>query len=561
MGASRQFEMISQRTAEAIRYGAILYAMIFSIGGILVAADILSPPPNYIGADSSLILSAVWLIVAWWQFKRPGRKLSAVFARILVFSALTIAFLVWVTGVNSEFAYLWILLMVATGMYFGTVGFSLSAGLLALTIVCFAIFQEISADTIYHLAVKFGLVVTIGTLTAHTIYQSLRDQTELDSAHHEVSKQRDRMTTLMNNLADAVINTDQNGTIVLYNAAVLNLLDTNINLDGKFIDEILPLRDLKDKRVFLSDQLTDSTTVTVRDDLMVDISGEEMRLELTYSPIRNSFKDTASEGREIGGYIIILRDVTKSKSLEEERDEFISVVSHELRTPITIAEGTVSNAQLMLERKDVPVDKVDHAVKIAHNQIVFLSRMVNDLSTLSRAERGVADDVEIIDIHQLATELYHEYRPEAKLKNLAFDLKVPTSIGSVEASRLYLKELLQNFITNAIKYTNTGTITLEAKKSRGKVTVSVTDTGIGMSKTDQKHIFEKFYRSEEYRTRETSGTGLGLYVANKLAKKLDTTIDMTSRLNHGSTFSITLPLVSKKSSTKKSDKLDDTKET
>ena len=110
------------------------------------------------------------------------------------------------------------------------------------------------------------------------------------------------------------------------------------------------------------------------------------------------------------------------------------------------------------------------------------------------------------------------------------------------ASRLYLEELLQNFITNAIKYTTQGSVTIIARSSAGKVMFSVKDTGIGISRSDQNKVFNKFYRSEDYRIRETGGTGLGLYVSTKLARKLHTTIELKSRLNHGSTFSFTLPV-------------------
>jgi signal transduction histidine kinase len=108
------------------------------------------------------------------------------------------------------------------------------------------------------------------------------------------------------------------------------------------------------------------------------------------------------------------------------------------------------------------------------------------------------------------------------------------------ASRLYLKELLQNFVTNAIKYTKTGEIIVSAQQVGDTIEFKVKDTGIGISKSDQAHIYEKFYRSEDYRTRETGGTGLGLYVATKLAKKLGVRIEMTSRLNHGSSFGFTI---------------------
>ena len=240
------------------------------------------------------------------------------------------------------------------------------------------------------------------------------------------------------------------------------------------------------------------------------------------------------------GYVVILRDITKQKSLEEERDEFISVVSHELRTPITIAEGSLSNVQLMMDRDDIPKSTLSASIKASHDQVLFLAKMVNDLSTLSRAERGIGDTVEEINISELIHSLYNEYAPEAEAKGLRFNLDLSPQLGSVMASRLYLKELLQNLVTNAIKYTKKGEVTVEVKKRNSKLQFNIHDSGIGISKSDQKHIYDKFWRSEDYRTRETGGTGLGLYVSAKLAKKLDTQIELSSRLNHGSTFGFSL---------------------
>jgi signal transduction histidine kinase len=195
----------------------------------------------------------------------------------------------------------------------------------------------------------------------------------------------------------------------------------------------------------------------------------------------------------------------------------------------------------MMERPDIASHILKEGIATAHDQVIYLSKMVNDLSTLSRAERGVADTAESIHVRELVNDLFNEYAPQADKKNLHFDLDLATHLGYVNASRLYLKELLQNFITNAIKYTKEGSVTLHVERKDDKLIFSVKDTGIGISKTDQAKVFNKFYRSEDYRTRETGGTGLGLYVAVKLAKKLGTKIELTSRLNHGSTFSFALP--------------------
>ena len=359
-------------------------------------------------------------------------------------------------------------------------------------------------------------------------------------AHHRAndSLDRDRLLTLVNNLADPIISTDKNGIIRVHNAASLNLLDTNTELNGQTIDSVLKLTDQEGESVKLLPLLKNSHTVTVDDTLTTIVAGEVLRLEITYSPIRGGYVE--GDGKD--GYVIIIRDITKSKSLEEERDEFISVVSHELRTPIAIAEGAIDNSRLIFERSPDKQEAVKTALTMAHDQIIFLARMVNDLSTLSRAERGVADAPEVIDVDALAHDLHSEYSPEAEKKGLHLNLKVRGKIGTVSASRLYLHELLQNFITNAIKYTPEGHVDLCIEKKAGMVEFAVIDSGIGISRSDQAKIFQKFYRAEDYRTRETSGTGLGLYVCVKLAKKLGTQIEIKSRLNHGSTFSFTLPL-------------------
>lgn len=350
----------------------------------------------------------------------------------------------------------------------------------------------------------------------------------------------EQILTIVNNLADAIFSIDPTGIVRLYNAAGLNLLDTNAGIDGKHIDDIFTLYDGDGETIKLFEKIKDVHVVTVDDTLRMKSGDDEIRLEFTYAPIRGSYTAENPTGAN-QGYIVIARDVTRIKSLEEERDEFISVVSHELRTPVTVAEGTISNAQLMLSRNSSDTAVLEKSLEEAHNQVIYLAKMVNDLSTLSRAERGVASEVEIIDVAELAHGLYNEYHPEAEKAGLQLNLQLGPKLGAVEVSRLYLHELLQNFITNSIKYTREGTVTLIITRKNNEITFAVTDTGIGISKSDQAKVFNKFYRSEDYRTRETNGTGLGLYVTKKLAKKINTQIELKSRLNHGSTFSFTLP--------------------
>lgn len=543
MIGGQQIGQLSKRTTDTVRVAGLVYCSAHVVYGLLAAVDVL-PNPHGFPLVAAALLGAAWMGAGWWQYSDPDTSTRHSLQKLVLYMILSAVYLVWVIDLTGAFATIWALPITLAALQYSWRGFIVASTLLLTTATGALAIAEPTAAYLTSAGATLAVTLFIALSVSLVLRQSLNDQRELDDSHAQAALQRDRTTALINNLADAVISTDAEGKINLYNASTLNLLDTNTSLDNRNIDEILRVSDTAGKSVSLSEELLAARAVTIRDDLTTIATGEQTRLEITYAPIRRSYGGEAEEG---SGYIIILRDVTKTKSLEEERDEFISVVSHELRTPITIAEGTVSNAQLMLARGDIPMDKVSHAVDVAHDQIVFLARMVNDLSTLSRAERGVADEAEIIDINELIDQLYAEYRPEASAKGLKLDLKVPAKIGSVSASRLYLKELLQNFITNAIKYTNEGSVTIEASVSRKRqeVTLGVSDTGVGISKIDQKRIFDKFYRAEDYRTRETNGTGLGLYVATKLARKLGTRIDIKSRLNYGSLFSITLPLEAK----------------
>jgi two-component system phosphate regulon sensor histidine kinase PhoR len=242
------------------------------------------------------------------------------------------------------------------------------------------------------------------------------------------------------------------------------------------------------------------------------------------------------------GYVILLRDITREKSLEEERDEFISVVSHELRTPIAISEGNIGNAEFIFEKSGIDNPAMKDALKQAHDQINFLSGMINDLATLSRAERGVLKvEVESINAHDLVNDLQGLYSHDAEAKGLSIQTDLDPELELLQSSKLYVREILQNFITNAIKYTVTGHITVGARAKKGGVEFFVSDTGVGISKADQDRVFDKFFRADNSKTRDVGGTGLGLYVTMKLVRLIHAEIDLQSELDKGSTFTIFIP--------------------
>ena len=349
-----------------------------------------------------------------------------------------------------------------------------------------------------------------------------------------------RLTSLINSMADAVIALDESKRIVLYNAASLNIFNVNNIETGSLLSDLFQPVDKNNQLQDVNLMIGNATMpVTNRDLRLKYADGSVINLYISIAPVHLGYQEQGQSG-----HVILLRDITHEKSLEEERDEFISVVSHELRTPVTIAEGDISNAKLMISRSGDPA-QIQMALDEAHNQVLFLADMINDLSTLSRAEQGKLEvSVEDIDVKALVAELVSSHEKGAQEKRLQLVSEVSPSVSELKSAKLYVREILQNFVTNAIKYTEKGTVTIVAEPNPKGVTFLVKDTGIGISKADQEQVFDKFFRSEDFRTRQAKGTGLGLYVTMKLARLINAQIHLESEMNRGSTFAISIPNLS-----------------
>lgn len=350
--------------------------------------------------------------------------------------------------------------------------------------------------------------------------------------------EHERLNSLINSMADGVIAVDELQTIAIYNGAALNILDVNSELKGRHLRDVIKLIDKNNQEIDLETIVQNTTTqYTTRDLRLAYTNGEFINLYLSIAPVHLGYGVSGDRG-----HVLLVRDITHEKSLEEERDEFISVISHELRTPIAIAEGNLSNAQFVVDKQNDVSEAIKKSLKAAYDQIIFLGGMINDLATLSRAERGKLNvDIDTINVVELIDELKQNYMPSAEAKGLKISTKTDPKLELLQSSQLYVREILQNFITNSIKYTETGKITIEAVAKPNGVLFNVSDTGIGISKSDKEKVFDKFFRSEDFRTKVSSGTGLGLYVTVKLAHLIHADINLESELNQGSTFSIFIP--------------------
>lgn len=495
----------------------------------------------YAGDEVFALLTALYIATSVLYLlykKRREEPLTIIDITFLViFHLLTLLFVLFVTGFLSAFLAVWIVLMINTDIRFGFKGFMGSFAMLAITgWLSIVIHPQLSGGEQAEVLQGAIVVGAISLIIARIRALTDRERSALAKTKEGEEYQHERLLALVNSMGDAVVATDDKGMVKVYNSTLLSLLDTNLDLADKSIDEILQLFDKDNKPVSIVQDARVRRAVYSRTDLSHKFpDGETIKLYINVAPIQPSYQSKAEHG-----YIFILRNITKEKTLEEEKDEFVSVVSHELRTPVTIAEGNLSNIKLLFE-KGADKQILTKAVDDAHEQIIYLAKLVNDLSTLARAERGTGGSAEAIDAIALLHEIFTSYSPQAEAKKLHLNLDIPPSLPKVNANPLYLQEIMQNLVINSIKYTQTGSVTLKGSFKDGAIALEVSDTGIGISKSDQQHVFEKFYRSEDYRTRESSGTGLGLYVCKKLAEKMGLRLSFTSRLNHGSTFTLLIP--------------------
>jgi len=450
--------------------------------------------------------------------------------------------LIFVMPTLSYFLVLWVLLAYLSEYFYQIKGVLVSLGSLLIVLAIGVYVQRaINVESIIINIQWFLLIGGVSLILSRIILGTKEVRKTLAEKTTKSEYEHQRLLALINSMTEAVLSVDENGTINSYNSAALDILDTHNDLNGKKIQSLINLFDGEDRPIDIMEIIKDTKYISKKTDYHVKKGdNEDMMLEINISEA-GSFSPITHQT----GYTILIRDITKQKSLDEERQDFISIVSHELRTPITVAEANVSMAQLMYKRQHYSDRETLDSLAKAHEKIMFLSEMVNDLSTLSRAERQEKEmEIETFDLAELIGEVIDLSSDKAKQKRINIKTNTAAGIAKITTSRLYLKEILQNFVSNAIKYSNSGSINIHTQKlSNGKIRVSVKDHGIGLSEADQEKVFDKFWRSENPLTRENEGTGLGLYISLKLAKRINSELGLDSKIGVGSTFYIDLPIL------------------
>ena len=342
---------------------------------------------------------------------------------------------------------------------------------------------------------------------------------QLQETIHQVENERNKLDTLFLHMTDGVLAFNKRGLLIHSNPAAAELLNVELNDNTRYAP-------LFGKIIRLPDLFLMGTSDFAAGERVID----GRYLEVFIAPF-------AGVGQ--GGAIAVLHDVTQSRKNEELRREFVANVSHELRTPLT---NIRSYAETISESPNMPEDMQQNFLGVILNETDRMTHIVQDLLTLSRYDSGkVTLQLAPFSLTEAAASLTEAVRLEAEKRhhNLSLHATEPlTIIGDRER----MMQVIMNILSNAIKYTpDSGLIDVTVSRLDTKrVQILVSDNGIGIPEADRPRIFERFYRVDKARSRESGGTGLGLAIAKEIIELHGGSIELLQRDTPGLTVSLIL---------------------
>ena len=334
-----------------------------------------------------------------------------------------------------------------------------------------------------------------------------------------VENERNKLDTLFLHMTDGVVAFNRDGRIIHSNLAADGFFGRSIaeeTFAGLF-DGVMPFSDV--------------LRLQRPNFIEAEMRTEEKILSLYFAPF--------SDG-ESGGVLVVLHDVTAQRRQEEQRKEFVANVSHELRTPIT---NVRSYAETLRDNEDIPRDMQNGFLDIIIGESDRMTRIVQDLLVLSRLDSGRTEmNMARFDFSAAIESVLRSVELSARQHRHTLTATYD-ALPEIVGDRGRIEQVMLNIIGNAIKYTpDGGTIKVTGTTDGRSVSLSVSDNGIGIPEKDRERIFERFYRVDKARSRESGGTGLGLSIAKEIVDRHGGKIKVLPQEGQGTTVLLTLPV-------------------
>ncbi|HOO47773.1 MAG TPA: ATP-binding protein, partial [Deltaproteobacteria bacterium] len=343
---------------------------------------------------------------------------------------------------------------------------------------------------------------------------NFNDMTEhLQTSFTELNSRKEELESIITSITEALLVIDTRGKILMFNESAKRIAGSEKIL-GRYFWEVI-------RSVKLNAIVEQADKRPVSDDFEM----EESFYLCSVTPIRS--------GR---AKVVLLHDITEMKRIEEIKKDLVVNVSHELRTPLTAIKGFTETLM------DEAGDETREYVEIIQRHTDRLIHIVNDILDLSELEeRGMKLNLEKVNLQDLIEKVLVLFSQRIEEKGLEIRSEWPSKTIVIDADPFRLEQLFSNLIDNALKYTDHGFIILDLKDSPDEIIIRVSDTGAGIPREHLQRIFERFYVVDKSRSRILGGTGLGLSIVKHIVSLHKGTITAQSKLNIGTTFTITLP--------------------
>ncbi|GAB4383175.1 MAG: hypothetical protein Kow00121_44620 [Elainellaceae cyanobacterium] len=354
------------------------------------------------------------------------------------------------------------------------------------------------------------------------------------------------LNAILDNLADGLLVSNTDGQITHFNPAFLKMYGvTETSLRGQFYRS-LPMSGLAD--------LIERTQSNPQEILTAEVELAKHRIGQAVATA--IFKKSArNDPTTCFGSAVLIRDVTVEKEIDKMKTDFISTVSHELRTPLTSVLGFASIIKEKLETDVFPIlaaddrklqktiKRVDDNLSIIVAEAERLTSLINDVLDIAKMEAGKVEwQMQPLDLGELIDWATNSTSALFETNGLRFVAEIEPGLPQVIGDRNRLLQVLINLISNAVKFTESGSVVCRIKRASSGICISVTDTGIGIAPEDQPKVFEKFRQVGDTLTDKPKGTGLGLPICKQIVEHHGGRIWVNSEPGKGSTFSFVIPI-------------------
>lgn len=334
---------------------------------------------------------------------------------------------------------------------------------------------------------------------------------QLRDTLRQVENERNKLDTLFLHMTDGVVAFDRDGQVIHSNPAAEGMLGRPIGPDTTY------------KELF-GDQYSLEEAMAAPDHLEGEVRVGDQVLDLLLAPF---------DRERQGGVLVVLHDVTEERKNQEMQREFVANVSHELRTPLT---NIRSYAETLSDSAgDIPPAMEKKFLGVILNESDRMTHIVQDLLTLSRFDSG-RDELKLswFSFEGAVQDLYNAVYMEAQRHSHTMKLCVEPGLPQVRADRERIMQVMMNIVSNSIKYTpDGGQIQISAGQNGSRVWMQVDDNGIGIPAADRPRIFERFYRVDKARSRQSGGTGLGLSIAKEIVDRHEGALELVDRNGPG----------------------------